>query len=101
MNLTPTGGSILPPLAFPDHPSQWVSESGASSLALDNNFSYLQNRQGARGAVVHNVLLEKDGKVDVEQPHIFENGVMQCRYCNYTTDKKANWYKHKRKHTGE
>jgi len=28
------------------------------------------------------------------------DGLFRCDYCKYTTDKKANWYKHKIHHTG-
>ena len=28
------------------------------------------------------------------------DGVFRCDFCSYTTDKKANWYKHKVHHTG-
>lgn len=29
-----------------------------------------------------------------------DDGQVKCKLCNYTTDKKANWYKHRKCHLG-
>ena len=31
---------------------------------------------------------------------LLPDGKIQCKLCPYVTDKKANWYKHKKKHMG-
>ena len=32
---------------------------------------------------------------------MLENGQFICVDCNYVTDKKSNWFKHRRKHLGK
>ncbi len=39
-------------------------------------------------------------KLGLLGPVLNSQGLLECQYCSYTTDKKANWYKHKKKHSG-
>ena len=39
-------------------------------------------------------------KLGLLGPVLNMQGLLECPYCDYTTDKKANWYKHKKRHSG-
>ena len=39
-------------------------------------------------------------KIGLLGPVLNMQGLLECPYCDYTTDKKANWYKHKKRHSG-
>ena len=41
-----------------------------------------------------------EARVTMEPSMTCVDGVFTCGICAYTTDKKANWYKHKVHHTG-
>ena len=39
--------------------------------------------------------------VKICQPAVDDNGIFYCTRCDYKTDKKQNWYKHRQTHVGE
>ena len=41
-----------------------------------------------------------EARVMIEPLMTCVDGMFTCGFCSYTTDKKANWYKHKVHHTG-
>ncbi len=55
-----------------------------------------------QGSSLH-VAMDGQGQLqdDFMGPIVLPNGHFACSHCSYKTDKRPNWYKHKRKHIGK
>lgn len=78
-----------------------LSEESADAIVGHARATQIFNILQNGGAALRNMSVPpvKDGNKII--PRISSQGVLECPHCPYSTDKKANWYKHKKKHSGE
>ena len=70
------------------------------------NYQYVCVLQGSQMQVVQSRQVLEAGMVqtpldDFVGPILLPDGQLACSHCSYKTDKRCNWYKHKRKHIGK